>query len=109
MNYNYHLEQSYGKSSIILQLILNDRRTIVHELLYDCTWLDVVIVWYNVFNADLCHGFQWFTINWMFSYIRTMAVWLSLCLCYEQEYDYSRSIIWLTKINDDSEKIYDDL
>ena len=56
----------------------------IYDVSYDCTWLDVVIVRYNAFNADLCHGFHRFTIKCMFSYIRMMAGWLSVWLYYER-------------------------
>ena len=64
----------------------------IYDVSYDCSRLDAVIIWCNAFNADLCHGFHWFTIKCMFSYILTMA---------GQWYDYSQSIVRLTKISDD--------
>ena len=109
VNNDYHLERSYSKSSTNLRLILHDCRMIVHESSYNCTWLDAVILRKIAVNADLCHGFRWFTIKGMFSYIRTMPVWLSVRLCYEQWYDYSWSIVQLRWISDDSEQIDADL
>ena len=44
VNYDYHLERLYGKSSTILRLILHERRMIVHESLYDCTRFVAVII-----------------------------------------------------------------
>ena len=83
---------------VMLWQILHNSSTIVHDSSYECTWLDVVIVWYNAFKADLCHSLCRITLKCWFSNNRTMAGWLSLRLCYEQWYDYRQSIVRLTKI-----------
>ena len=95
--------------TVTMRLIFHDCRMIVHDSLYDCTQLNLLIVQYNAFNGNLCHGLCRFAIKCRFSNIRTMALWLSIRLCYEQWYDYSWSIIWLSKISYDSEKIDADL
>ena len=107
--YNVSTITILNDCTVTLQLKLHNCRMIVHDSSYECIQLDVVIIWYNVFKADLCHSLCRIIIKCLFSNIPTVAGQLSVWLCYEQWYDYSRSIIWFTKISDDSEKIDPDL